>query len=106
MGLLQESIEDKAILAFKAVEYLTGELKANNLWKFYKEIEEPLIPVLFSMEKNGILFDLELLKRLQDSIGIEIKDIEQKIYELAGTEFNLRSPKQLGKILFDKLDRF
>lgn len=103
MGLLQESIEDKAILAFKAVEYLTGELKANNLWKFYKEIEEPLIPVLFSMEKNGILFDLELLKRLQDSIEIEIKDTEQKIYELAGTEFNLRSPKQLGEILFDKL---
>lgn len=103
MGLSPKTKEDEAILAFKAAEKLTNELKSNNLLNFYNTIERPLIPVLFKMEKYGILFDSNLLKNLRDLIGEEIKDIEQKIYEISGTEFNLRSPKQLSEILFDRM---
>ncbi len=103
LGLLPKNKEAKAVLTHKILEILTNSLKANDLWKLYNEMEELLIPVLFSMERTGILLDLELLKELQSSIEIEIKETERKIYDLAGEEFNLRSPKQLGKILFEKM---
>jgi DNA polymerase-1 len=103
MGLSPKTKKDEAILAFNATVKLTNELESNDLLDFYNTIEKPLIPVLFKMEKYGILFDSKLLKNLRDSTEEEIKDTEQKIYEIAGTEFNLRSPKQLSEILFDKM---
>jgi DNA polymerase-1 len=103
IGLSPKTKEDEAILAFNAAEKLTNQLKSNDLLNFYNTIERPLIPVLFKMEKHGILFDISLLKNLRNSIEEEIKETEQKIYKIAGTEFNLRSPKQLSEILFDKM---
>ena len=103
IGLSPKTKKDEAILAFNATVKLTNELESNDLLDFYNTIEKPLIPVLFKMEKYGILFDSKLLKNLRDSTEEEIKDTEQKIYEIAGTEFNLRSPKQLSEILFDKM---
>jgi len=103
MGLSVKNEGAKAILLHKVAENLVNNLKANSLFELYKKIEEPLIGVLFSMEKHGILFNIELLKELQDSMEIEIKETQQKIYELAGEEFNIRSSKQLAEILFTKM---
>ncbi len=102
-GMTPANEESATVLMKKAAKNSCKALKDNNLWKLYKEIEQPLIPVLFRMEKNGILFDTELLKRLRISINAEIEEVKQDIYKLAGVEFNLRSPKQLSKILFERL---
>jgi DNA polymerase I len=71
--------------------------------KLFDEIEIPLIPVLASMEREGINLDVPFLKSISETMQKEIQDFEQKIYETAGEKFNLASPKQLGDILFDKL---
>ena len=71
--------------------------------KLFDEIEIPLIPVLASMEREGINLDVPFLKSMSETMQKEIQDFEQKIYETAGEKFNLASPKQLGDILFDKL---
>lgn len=69
----------------------------------YKTIELPLIRTLLVMEKNGIYIDLEALDTTKARFDIEAKELSDSIYELAGEEFNINSPKQLGVILFDKL---
>ncbi|MFA4915135.1 MAG: DNA polymerase I [Syntrophales bacterium] len=69
---------------------------------FYR-VEMPLIPVLASMEKKGVLLDLPLLKTMSEEIEQLMSFSEEKIYRLAGEEFNIASPKQLQSILFDKL---
>jgi DNA polymerase-1 len=71
--------------------------------KLFEEIEIPLIPVLASMEMEGINLDIDYLKSMSIDMQKEINEFEQKIYEAAGEKFNLASPKQLGDILFDKL---
>jgi DNA polymerase-1 len=84
-------------------ERLLEELKKNDLLKVYNEIEEPLISILYEIEKQGLLIDKDLLGELKTSIEKELETIEEKIYKLAGSKFNLRSPKQLSEILFLKL---
>jgi DNA polymerase-1 len=71
--------------------------------KLFEEIEIPLIPVLASMEMEGINLDIDYLKSMSIDMQKEINEFEQKIYEAAGEKFNLASPKQLGDILFEKL---
>ena len=71
--------------------------------KLYDEIEIPLVPVLASMEKEGINLDVPFLQSLSKELGDDIAKLESRIYEIAGEKFNLASPKQLGDILFDKL---
>lgn len=75
----------------------------NNLENLFYNIEMPLVRVLSRMESNGVKIDIEGLKQISDEQAKEIKEIESKIYEIAGTTFNIGSPKQLGEILFDKL---
>ncbi|MCK4422146.1 DNA polymerase I [candidate division WOR-3 bacterium] len=103
LGLLPKNKEAKAVLMHKVAETLTNNLRTNDLWHLYKNIEEPLTSVLFKMEKHGILFDIHLLKELCVSIESEIEEIEKRIYKIAGEQFNIRSPKQLGGILFEKM---
>jgi DNA polymerase-1 len=79
------------------------ELKKDNLFKLFDEIEIPLIDVLAHMELEGINIDTEYLKTLSDQFTKEIKVLEDKIYGEANTEFNLASPKQLGVVLFEHL---
>lgn len=69
----------------------------------YEDIEKPLIPILRAMEARGVLIDTEVLAGLAKSYRAELKKIESRIYKLAGKEFNISSPKQLGDILFDEL---
>lgn len=79
------------------------KLKDQNGEKVLTEMELPLIPILLKMEAAGIKLDFELLKTESVKLAQEIKDLEKKIQELAGTEFNVGSPKQLGQVLFDKM---
>ena len=74
-----------------------------NLKNIYYNIELPLSKVLFSMEKRGVYIDKEYLKNLSEAIEKQIKELEKKIYSIAKEKFNLNSPAQLAKILFNKL---
>ncbi|MBC9797465.1 DNA polymerase I [Sinomicrobium weinanense] len=80
-----------------------GELPNRNALKLFEEIEAPLVQVLADMEIEGIRVDTDFLKSLSEALDKDIKSLEKGIYEQAGEEFNLASPKQLGPILFDKL---
>ena len=71
--------------------------------KVFRDIEIPLIPVLSSIERNGALVDAKLLHTHSKELGLRLKEIEENAYKLAGSEFNLASPKQIGEILFEKL---
>ena len=78
-------------------------LSENNLDNLFHDIEMPLVKVLAKMESNGVKIDIEGLRQISNEQEKEIKEIENKIYEIADTSFNIGSPKQLGEILFDKL---
>lgn len=84
-------------------ERLIEEVKNNGMWKLYKDIELPLVYTLFEMEKRGIRVEKEELKNYSKELDTLINKYEKDIYELAGEEFNINSPKQLGVILFEKL---
>ncbi len=71
--------------------------------RLMKEIEMPLTYVLYDMEREGILVKPDELKAYGEALTGRISELEQKIYDAAGTEFNINSPKQLGEILFDRL---
>ena len=79
-------------------------LKADQaLWKLYNEVELPLVDVLRDMEAAGVRIDVDKLRQAETVLSAELNEIEQKIYDLAGTTFNINSPKQVGELLFDKL---
>ena len=78
-------------------------LKENGAEKLFYDIEMPLVPVLSQMEANGVKIDNQGLQQISEAFGKEIQDIENQIYESAGTQFNIASPRQLGEILFEKL---
>ena len=69
----------------------------------YSQVEMPSMECLFTIERNGVLIDANLLNRQSNEIGLRLIEIEKQAYELAGQPFNLASPKQLQEILFDKL---
>ncbi len=90
-------------IAWKSMPVLTEELKAKEMLSLYHEIEMPVAFVLYDMEKEGIAIDRDALKEYGDKLSVSIAELEKKIYEAAGEEFNINSPKQLGVILFEKL---
>ncbi len=73
------------------------------LWNLYQEVELPLVPVLKEMEEAGVRFDVNLLHEAQQQLSAELLNLEEEIIALAGTEFNINSPAQVGEILFDRL---
>ncbi|MEM7482187.1 MAG: DNA polymerase I [Acidobacteriota bacterium] len=73
------------------------------LAKVYREIEEPLIPILLAMEEAGVLLDVDFLAEMSEEIGAELEQIEEQIYSVAGETFNINSPAQLGVLMFEKL---
>lgn len=87
----------------EAKKIIFDELKKRNSERVYQDIELPLIPILEAVHKKGILVDVEYLKQLGKTYKSELAKEEKKIYELAGGEFNVSSPKQLGEVLYDKL---
>jgi DNA polymerase-1 len=82
---------------------LVEELKKNNCEQLFYKLEMPLIPVLAKMESNGVLVDTGALKVLSTELNSKMVEIEKEIYQLAGTTFNIASPKQVGEVLFVKL---
>lgn len=78
-------------------------LNNSGLRKLFDEIEIPLVPVLASMEAEGVMLDTEALKDYSVQLGKEIVEVEKQIFDQAGQKFNISSPKQLGEILFEKL---
>ena len=82
---------------------LESDLKKYNQLNLYKKIEIPLLYTLAQMEIEGINLDINFLKKLSEKTSKELNDISKNIYDLAGEEFNISSPKQLGEILFDKM---
>ncbi|MBC6365665.1 DNA polymerase I [Algoriphagus sp. AK58] len=78
-------------------------ISTNGLEKLFDEVENPLIRVLTDMEFEGVRIDTECLTELSVALEQESKEIEKRVYELAGVRFNLASPKQLGEVLFEKL---
>lgn len=92
-----------AYVAFAAKEVLTQKLSETGMLSLFREIEMPLSLVLYDMEKEGILVKPEELKAYGERLSGRIAELETKIYEEAGKEFNLNSPKQLGEILFEEM---
>ena len=79
-------------------------LKADaDLWNLYSEVELPLVEVLREMEAAGVRIDVDKLKKAEGNLTEELNALEQQIYALAGENFNINSPKQVGELLFDKL---
>ena len=96
--------EDLPVVAiFNSYEKLLTELKQENLFDLFSKIETPLTDVLYDMENDGIKIDMEQLKENETKYDNELKELTSYIYEVAGEEFNIKSPKQVGEILFDKL---
>ena len=84
-------------------EIFTHELKELNLYDLFNSIEMPLLKVLSKMELEGINLDVQMLQSYSIELSEEILSIEKQIYKLSGEEFNISSPKQLGEVLFDKM---
>ena len=96
------SVEDADVI-LQLKQHFTPELKEANTEKLFNEIEIPLVQVLADMELEGIKLDKDFLGGLSEEMEKDISQLEKEIYETAGEEFNIGSPKQLGIILFEKL---
>ncbi len=79
------------------------ELEGAGVEDLYRDLEEPLLPVLLGMEETGILLDSDFLAGLSDEMSAELSRIEEEIYALAGDTFNINSPSQLGEVMFERL---
>ena len=95
--------KDNTDINWQLYEKFKTLLSENNLDNLFYDIEMPLVRVLSKMELNGVKIDIDGLKQISEEQSKEILNIEKNIYEIAGTSFNIGSPKQLGDILFDKL---
>ncbi len=93
----------EAYIAWKSKGILESNLKEKGMYELYENIEMPLVFVLYDMEKEGIRADGDKLKEYSRELAVSINKIEKRIYEEAGEEFNINSPKQLGVVLFEKL---
>lgn len=94
------SSSDKAGLLLKLADKLVERLQTDGMAALYRDIEAPLIPILFRMERDGILVDHKKLANLSVDFAQTLESLTKKIYKLAGKEFNIQSPAQLADILF------
>lgn len=94
---------EDADVTLKLKNILEKELDSNGVKELFEEIEMPLVPVLAYIERNGVRIDTEALKETSKHFTIRMREIEEEIYKLAGMEFNVSSPKQVGEVLFDRL---
>ena len=94
----------EAYTAYACVPVLEKKLEKNGMFRLFNEIEMPLVFTLYDMEQAGVKVEGEELKRYGEELGARIVELEKEIYEMAGEEFNINSPKQLGVILFEKLE--
>ena len=102
-ALVKDYAAEDADITLQLKEVLSGILKENNGEELFYNIETPLVYVLSDMERTGVKVDEETLKVFSKELEIDIRNLEETIYEKAGVKFNIASPKQLGEVLFDKL---
>ena len=98
-----ESPQETVSVMLALEKFLRERLHALNLEKVYHDVDGPLIPVLFQMEKRGVLISTDLLQQQSGELAQELSALEKEIYLASDGPFNILSPKQLGQILFDKL---
>ena len=104
-GAYQQYLGEKSDVVIALRDVLEPELRRDEaLPRIYEQIEMPLFPVLAKMEERGIRIDAGLLRTMSKTMGEQIADLERRVYEEAGTEFNINSPIQLGHVLFEKLN--
>jgi DNA polymerase-1 len=95
---------EDADITFRLKEILEKQLRETNTFGLFETVEMPLVSVLLQMEKNGVKIDVSVLKEMSGEISQNLLEIEKDIYQMSGTEFNINSPQQLGKILFEQLE--
>ena len=94
---------EDADVTLKLKHVLEKELETSNAKLLFEEIEMPLVPVLAYMERNGVRIDTDALKETSKHFTARMNQIEAEVHQLAGVEFNIASPKQVGEVLFDRL---
>jgi len=102
-SLITNFASERASVIYNLAEVFEKEMKEIGVFDLFEKIELPLIKVLAKMELEGIALDVNMLKSYSKELTFDVKKIAQKIYEFAEVEFNIASPKQLGEILFDKM---
>ena len=95
---------EDADITLRLWKFFKPQLHKNNVTKVYESLERPLVPVLANMERNGIKVDRDTLSRMSNSFAQKMAGLEAEIFQLAGRNFNVGSPKQLGEVLFDELE--
>ena len=103
MEVVKEYAVEDADVTFQLKQHFSPVLEETETKKLFEDIEIPLVQVLADMEMEGINLDVDFLKSLEIDLANDISRLEAAIYEQAGVEFNLASPKQLGEVLFDKM---
>jgi DNA polymerase-1 len=98
-----QALGARATFVWRYWEHAAAELRTRELWSIYEEIERPLIPVLALMERHGIRVDPARLETFAKELERDLDNLTREIYQLAGEEFTIASPKQLAQILFEKL---
>lgn len=94
---------EDADVTLRLMKPLAEELRKNSLEEVFQNIEMPLMPVLARMERNGVVLDTETLKEVENDFTARLQTLEKDIYELAGHEFTINSPRQVGEVLFGEL---
>ena len=103
VGELQTQAVERVSSYVQLYPLLRKELQDNSLITLFERVEMPLVPVLAEMERVGVKVDVPTLQQNSETMNTELRDIEKQIYDYAGMQFNIGSPKQLGEILFEKL---
>ncbi len=94
---------EDADFTLRLYEFLKGQLPLQQVARVYETIERPLIPVIVAMECAGVRIDTDVLKEMSSQFAVKIVELEKEIIALAGMPFSVGSPKQLGEVLYDKL---
>jgi DNA polymerase-1 len=103
IGTTAEYAGADADMTFRLWRLLEKGLDEQGLMKLFNNVEMPLVPVLLLMERNGMAVDTGVMEEMSQRLGGQVAELEKKIYEEAKHEFNINSPQQLGKVLFDEM---
>ncbi len=103
LSVIKEYAVEDADITLQLKDVFAPQMAESSTQQLFDEIEMPLVPVLADMEREGINLDTEALREFSKELEVEVAKIEQEIYDLAGLKFNIASPAQLGKILFEHL---
>lgn len=100
---LQDVAVERVSAYVKILPLLQKELVDNQLQKLFDTVEMPLVPVLADMERAGVRIDVPTLQKNSETMKAELQELEKQIYDYAGVQFNIGSPKQLGEVLFERM---